>query len=210
LRIVVIAACGIALAREPARLNLIADTEPPSAVQTPSPTPEAPFGLSWLSTKQQAADLVGSLDKPFPTQFGESYVVSSLPKGLTDTLYGVLSFGFDDRLVRIMAVGGGFENDHDGSRVKARYEELKKLMEGKYGPGESSSHTEDGFGGGGWALGLHGRKNWMYTVFKTPDVRIELSVFEENSRTNWRMIFEHVPGLMHLEQQRKKSDQEAL
>src|SRR5262245_42595324 len=70
-----------------------------------TPMPEAPFGLTWLSSKEQVAALVGRLDKPFPTDFGESYVVSDLPKGLADLNYAVLSFDNDDRLIRITAIG---------------------------------------------------------------------------------------------------------
>jgi len=177
---------------------------------TPSPTPEAPFGLTWLASKEDTAALVGPLEKPMSTDFGDSYVVSRLPKDLTDLHYAVLSFDSEDRLIRVTAIGGAFQEDHSGARIKARYAELRTLLQNKYGEGKSVDHADPAYLDNGWGLGLHLKKNWMVTLFEPPDLRIELSVFEEGARTNWRMIFEHTPSMQRLEQERKESEKEAL
>ena len=202
-----------ATARRPTLLSFTGTcmaAEPEAAAPTPSPTPEAPFGLTWLAPKDQVAALVGPLEKPFPTEFGESYVVSSLPKDLADLYYAVLSFDADGRLVRITAIGGAVDNDSTGARIRARYDELRKLLENKYVSGKANENTDPAFSGERWQLGLQVKKNWSYTIFEPTDLRIELSLFAEAGRSNWRMIFEHLPSMRRLEQQRKKSDQEAL
>jgi hypothetical protein len=145
------------------------------------------------------------------TTFGESYSVNYLPKDVPDLQYAVLSFGYDDRLIRITAIGGTAENDYDGSRIKIRYDELRQVLEEKYGSGKKNLSVDKDFDGNNFALGLKNRKNRMYTVFSPGDLRIELSVFSEDAaRTRWRIIFEYLPGMVNLEQHRKQVEEEAL
>ena len=176
----------------------------------PSALPEAPFGLRWLASKEAVAAMGSRLNTRISTDFGDSYVVSQLPRDLADLHYAVLSFGHDDQLIRITAIGTGFVSDHDGRRVKARYDELKQLLGKKYGGGESVHHTDKNFDGDRFGLGLLAKKNWMYTQFALTDVRIELSVFAEAGKTHWCIIFEYVPGMDRLQRQRKNTEEEVL
>lgn len=172
---------------------------------------EAPFGLRWLAPKQQVEEMGIVFKDPMPTtEFGSSYVVSKLPKELADLEYAVLSFGYDDHLVRITAIGEGFQDDSDGSRIKARYKELEELLQSKYGPGRSQVHIDKEYDGNKFQIGLHNKANWMYTEFFPHDLRIELSAFEQYPRTRWRIIFEYLPGMERLPQQRKRVEDQAL
>jgi hypothetical protein len=188
-------------------------TVEPTVMGTPEAAspPEAPFGLKWLASKQEIAQMGISLKDPMATEFGDSYVVGELPKDMADLEYAVLSFGDDDQLIRITAIGVGFPDDHDGSRIKARYNELEQLLQKKYGTGRSQIHIEKDYDGDRFELGLRAKKNWMYTEFFPRDMRIELSAFVQmGGQTQWRIIFEYVPGMERLRHQRKQAEEHAL
>jgi hypothetical protein len=190
-------------------------TAPPATTAAPEGTvtalPEAPFGLQWLESKQDLAEMGISLKTPIAaTDFGESYVVSRLPKELPDFEYAVLSFGYNDRLIRILAVGTGFVHDEDGSRIKPRYEELERSLEKKYGPGKSEVHIDKDYDGNKFELGIRLKKNWMYAEFSPPDLYIQLSALEDIPRMRWRIIFEYIPGMERLKHDRKKAEERAL
>jgi uncharacterized membrane protein (UPF0127 family) len=185
-------------------------TTPPAAEATPTAMPEAPFGLTWLASKEEVIAVVGSLGKSFLSDFGDSYTVSRLPKELADQYYTVLSFGYDDRLIRVTAIGTGFGADDPGEQIRARYAEIKALLEEKYGAGKSEDQTDKDYTSHRWKLGLRRNRNWMYTEFTPPDMRVELSVFEDGPKTNWRLIFEHLPSIGKLKEQRKKIEEDAF
>jgi hypothetical protein len=206
-----IALLGVALLSSPgpALGNTPAPTtESPSS---PAPLPEAPFGLAWLMSKAEVSHLGLALHNRMSTMFGETYSVSQLPKDMPDLQYAVLSFGYDDRLIRITAIGGASGNDYDGARIKVRYGELQQILKEKYGEGRKEIHIDKEHEGTNFALGLRRRENRMYTVFTPRDLRIELSVLSEDAaRTSWRIIFEYLPGMSNLEQHRKQVEEEAL
>ena len=174
------------------------------------PNHRAPFGLDWLSPVRGLTHMGIDPGKMFATQFGDSYIVSHLPKSFTDQHYAVLSFGYNNRLVRITTIGVGFENDHDGGRIKARCQQLQDLLEQKYGAGASESHTDKNFTGDRFGIGLRTGENWMFTEFRGHDVHVELSMFAEGTKARWRMIFEYVPGMQQLERQRREIEEQAL
>jgi hypothetical protein len=125
--------------------------------------------------------------------------------------YAVLSFGYNDQLIRITAVGGQYDNDNDARQVRVRYQELQDVLEKKYGKGESDTHIDKTFDGGLTALGFHGKKNWMYTVYNKPNMRIDLSVISlGGNRMRWRLIFENLEGMAQLERQRRRSEEAAF
>jgi hypothetical protein len=196
---------------------------PPQDLPTGAPTPpatsepsgnaalaEAPFGLRWMASKQDVTDMGVIFKSPMDTDFGTSYVVSQLPKELPDLHYAVLSFGDDDQLIRIIAIGTGFDRDDDGSRIKARYKELDDLLQKKYGAGKLEQHTEKNCEGDNFMRCLGAKRSWMYTKYSPPDMRVELSAFVESGQTRWRIIFEYTPGMEHLERQRKQVEERAL
>ena len=83
--------------------------------------------------------------------------------------------------------------------------------EKKYGAGESDSHIEKVFSGSLTALGFQQKKNWMYTVYKQPHMRIELSVVSVvGQRMGWRLIFENLYGMAQMEKQRRSSEEAAF
>lgn len=195
--------------------QVVAEAAPspsPAARVSPSPTPfpEAPFGLVWLASSEEIRRLGVDFDSQARNQFGDSYVTRYLPKDVPDMHYAVLSFGFDDRLVRVTAIGREYAQDRDGSTVLQRYEELGKVLSEKYGSGEEEKHIDPKFSGDRFLRGLIEKKNWVYSVYNPPDMRIELSVFTEMVRPRWRIIFEHLPGMRRLEKDLEETDKDAL
>jgi hypothetical protein len=185
---------------------------PPAAQPNlPEDTADAAFGLRWFDSKSEIESLGVELRQPVATPFGDSYSTAYLPRNVPDMNYAVLSFGYNDQLIHITAVGGDFENDIEARQGIARYKELRDVLEKKYGPGETASNFEKVFSGSLTALGFQQKKNWMYTVFKKPHMRIELSVICEGAaRTRWRLIFENLEGMAHLERQRRRSEEAAF
>jgi hypothetical protein len=187
-------------------------SQSPSQSVSPSPTPfpEAPFGLVWLTSSEEARRLGVDFDSHTRNQLGDSYVARYLPKDLPDMHYAVLSFGFDDRLIRVTAIGREYAQDADGNAILQRYEELGKVLRDKYGAGEEEKHIDPKYSDSRFTRGLIEKKNWVYSVYTPPDMRIELSIFTEVVRPRWRIIFEHLPGMQQLEKDLKETEKEAL
>jgi hypothetical protein len=187
---------------------------PPPAAAAPmaqDDSMDAAFGLRWFDSKAEVEALGVELRQQGATPFGDSYTTGFLPRNVPDMNYAVLSFGYNDQLIHITAVGGDFENDNEARQVTARYKELRDVLEKKYGAGESDSHFEKVFSGSLTALGFGQKKNWMYTVFKQPHMRIELSVISEGgARMRWRLIFENLDGMAQMERQRRRSEEAAF
>jgi hypothetical protein len=202
---------------------IAAEDPPPPAAVAPPPPPAAPkpdlpddsmdaaFGLRWFDSKAEIESLGVELRQAVSTPFGDSYSTAYLPRNVPDMNYAVLSFGYNDQLIHITAVGGDFDNDNEARQAIARYKELQDVLEKKYGTGESASNFEKVFSGSLTALGFQQKKNWMYTVFKKPHMRIELSVISEGgARMRWRLIFENLDGMAQMERQRRRSEEAAF
>lgn len=188
-----------------------AAADSPQANDSASDSFDAAFGLRWFDSKAEVESLGVELRQPVSTPFGDSYSTSYLPRNVPDMNYAVLSFGYNDQLIHITAVGGDFESDQTARQVMTRYKELKDVLSKKYGEGKSESHIEKVFSDSLTALGFANKKNWMYTVFKQPHMRIELSIISiGGSRMRWRLIFENLDGMAQLKRQRRRSEEAAF
>lgn len=207
-----------------------ADTEAPTATAEPAPadaTPAAPaegaqpipqadsfdaaFGLRWFDSKAEIESLGVDLRQAAATPFGDSYTTSYLPRNVPDMNYAVLSFGYNDQLIHITAVGGEFDHDDTAQQVMVRYKELKDVLSKKYGEGRSESHTEKTYTKTMTAIGFWRKQNWTYTVFAQPHMRIELSVISlGGAKMRWRLIFENLEGMAQLKRQRRRSEEAAF
>lgn len=202
----------VTAAEETAPATAAPQPSPPAAKpKLPDDSMDAAFGLRWFDSKAEIESLGVELRQPVSTPFGDSYSTAYLPRNVPDMHYAVLSFGYNDQLIHITAVGGDFENDNEARQAIARYKELREVLQKKYGEGESDSHFEKVFSGSLTALGFQQKKNWMYTVFKQSHMRIELSVISEGvGKMRWRLIFENLDGMAQLERQRRRSEEAAF
>src|SRR5438309_117250 len=75
----------------------------PAFAQTPSV--DAPLGLAWgVSASEIQAQ--GTELKEFPgSDFGKSFVASKMERALADQSAALLSFGFNDKLWRVVITG---------------------------------------------------------------------------------------------------------
>lgn len=173
--------------------------------------PESPFGLEWRASKEKIEATGVKMTKVDFPDYGDSYQATGLPKALADQAATFLSFGFDNRLVRIAAVGRTNQHDDYGVEVRSRYEELKGVLQRKYGRGKEIASMHEQYGGEHFALGLSLKKTWLATILDAPDVLIELSVNAENSMaTYWRIVFQHKAGMEALEAHSKQKEEDAL
>lgn len=161
-------------------------------------------------SRQDVLDLGADLGPVFTSEFGDSVVATGLPKEIPDQHYAVLSFGYDDRLIRVVAVSEGNEHDRTAARVTARYSELAALLAERHQRVKSETHIDENYDADRTALGFHNKKNSMYTELRDDDLRIELSIFAVANRTHWRLIFEYLPAMRDIEDRRKRLDEKAL
>jgi hypothetical protein len=174
---------------------------------------EAPFGLTWgVSADDLRAIGVDLRELPEKT-FGISYAASKLPKVLADQEATLLSFGFDNKLWRVIGLGKQVENDPYGAAVKERYQELLGLLAEKYGKSRSvhtlggSIYSEPRY----FIAGIRGGESSWFSNFSTTETDVQLSLTATDSSTaRWRVIFEYKPLKRKFEADRKGREKGAL
>jgi hypothetical protein len=163
-----------------------------SAAQTPSQ--DAPLGLSWGISSGALRDSGVELSDFQGTDFGKSFIGSKIDKALADQSAALLSFGFNDKLWRIVITSRNFTDDPTGSAVLARYNELSSVLSEKYGkPKEvhrlgDSIYAQQRY----FVAGINGGKSSWFSNFETPTLFIQLGVTaSDGSTSGWRLIYEN-------------------
>jgi len=138
----------------------------------------APFGLSWGASKEQAEALGVQLTAAGQDENGKNFVAKNLPKILSDIKIVILSFGFNNQLHRVAAIGKNIDNDPYGSEVKKRYQSLSRLLTKKYGKGDVNHHqdTKVWTDADDFLMGLKQRRSWHYTDFARDNITIRLGI----------------------------------
>ena len=106
----------------------------------------------------------------------------------------LISFGFDNRLCRIVVISRLFENDPQGAAAKVRYQELLASLTEKYGkPRSIHSLGESNYARPDWfTYGLHEGKSFWYSDFADPEVGVQLGIQGELSGSaRWRIFYEN-------------------
>ena len=93
---------------------------------------EGPLGLTWGSADQVRALGADLKDGP-QSDFGVSYAATKLPRAVSDQEVAFVSFGYDDKLWRAMAISRPFSSDPSGTNIRVRYQELSTVLAEKYG-----------------------------------------------------------------------------
>ncbi len=174
----------------------------------------APFGLSWgMSSADLRASGVKLSDLDDKKSFGVSFRASDLPKVVPDAQFIGLSFGYSDKLWRILVIGQDISNDPYGNAVKERYNELVVALSEKYGRGTPYEHqdTELWRGPEHFLMGLSTGRGWYYTNFDTRDVFVQLGIQAQDSSTaHWRIIYEYKNLRAAFEADQKAREKDAL
>jgi len=153
----------------------------------------APFDLPWGVSADQIRALGVELKAAPWTDFGQSYLATKIPHALSDQEFALLSFGYDNKLWRIVAMSRSYPNDPSGSLVKCRYEELSATLAEKYGKplafhllGDAIYKASQYF-----LAGIHGGQSNWYSDFDTPRLTVQLGLTADNSSAGrWRIIYE--------------------
>jgi hypothetical protein len=154
---------------------------------------EAPLGLTWGAAPDEVRALGADLKEFSGTEFGTSFVATKLPRALSDQEGTILSFGYDGKLWRIVAVSKAFENEPSGSGLKARYQELLNILADKYGPPSSVQRLGDSIYADPqyFLAGINmGHTQW-FSNFSTPSLAVQLGLTAQASSSGrWRIIYE--------------------
>lgn len=179
----------------------------------PAQEDAAPFGLTWMATSAEIQSLGVTLAPVEEETWGKSFVATNLPKGLSDLQTVFLSFGYDDALWRVAALGKEFENDKYGSNGKARYEQLASSLQKSYELIETHERpsTDTYYSAlDKFAYSLSENEAWWYSTYKSPSANIELSLDASYEDTYWRLIYTHRGGEAAFEAGKSDAELDAL
>lgn len=174
---------------------------------------EGPLGLTWGQSSSQIKEAGVELKDVPLNDFGKSFFATNLPRALADQKHTLLSFGHDDKLWRVVLLGREVDNDPMGLSVKSRYEELKQILEEKYGKARTFQTLGDSIYAEAqyFLAGIRSGKSFWQSSFGTNSVAIDLSIIASDSSTGqWRIIFEDKNGRRVFDNSKKAREKKAL
>lgn len=163
------------------------------SIDTVSAEPGAPFGLSWGASVEELKKSGVTLQNRNADGTGVRFAALKLPKALSDMGEAILSFGSDNRLHKIEAIGQDITNDPDGSRLKARYAALARALASKYGQGVSRHEIQEPWTRpNDFLTGIHRGFSHWYTNFSGDNVAIRLEIrASRRGISNYALIFQY-------------------
>lgn len=173
----------------------------------------APLGLSWGMSIAGAKELGIELKEFSGTDFGKSYLAVKLENSIADQSATLLSFGFDDRLWRVVITSRDFDDDPAGSAVLARYNELKNVLSEKYRrPVENHRLGDSIYSQSQYFLaGIRGGNSRWFSNFDTPELFIQLGLTASSNSTGaWRLIYESKPLRKEFDASRRSNEKGKL
>jgi hypothetical protein len=157
---------------------------------------DAPLGLSWGQSTTDVRNRGVDLADFSKTDFGKTFVATKLERAVSDQDSAVLSFGFNDRLWRIMIVSRKFNNDPHGTAVLARYNELLTVLSEKYGKPKQvhrlggSIYSESKY----FLAGIRGGESKWFADFDTSTLSVQLALSADDSSTGrWLLFYSNKP-----------------
>jgi hypothetical protein len=159
-----------------------------------APVPDAPLGLTWGSSSSDIQSRGIGLQEFQGTDFGKSFMASKIERALADQSVALLSFGFNDKLWRVLIASRPFSDDPMGSAAVARYNELVSVLSEKYGKASEVHRLGDSiYAQSAYFLaGIRGGQSIWYANFDTSSLSIQLALTaSDNSTAGWRIIYEN-------------------
>ena len=154
----------------------------------------APFGLTWGASVEElkAADI--RLQLRVSDISGIRFAATKLPKALSDLGEAILSFGKNDKLHRIEAIGEDVVNDLAGTRLKVRYAALARSLTAKYGPGVARHEIQEPWTrANDFLTGIYRGSSHHYTDFSGQNVMIRVEIrASRRGVSNYVLIFQHI------------------
>jgi len=174
---------------------------------------QAPLGLKWGLSQAEITALGAEFREEKEDSYGKGVVFTKLPQVIADAEIVLGSFGYNDRLYRIVIISKSFANDPFGSSVLSRYNSLSSLLSEKYGKPTvnhrlgDSIYAEPRY----FLSGVNnGRTSW-YTNFKTPEIFVQLGLFaEDGSSGRWKIIYENAVIKKDFDKTKQSKEKNAL
>ena len=154
---------------------------------------DAPFGLTWGASVEDLKGAGVRLQQRVSDQSGVRFAARDLPKALSDLGEAILSFGKNNMLHKVEAIGEDITNDPDGARLKLRYAALARALAGKYGQGVSRHVIEEPWTRPNDFLnGIYRGTSYYYTNFTGDNVTVRLEIrATRRGLSNYAIIFQH-------------------
>jgi hypothetical protein len=173
----------------------------------------APLGLTWGASVDETRAIGVDLQSLPNKDGGDTYVAQKLPKALSDQDGALLSFGFDNKLWRIVAISRPFSNDPQGTAVKARYQELLTSLTEKYGKPRSVHSLGDSIFSqpAYFVAGLRGGNSFWYSNFDGAEMKVQIGIQgETNDTARWRIHYENKGLLRSFEESKRLKENGSL
>jgi hypothetical protein len=155
--------------------------------------PAAPFGLTWGASVEDLKSSGINLQRRVSDKSGVRFAATKLPKALSDLGETVLSFGSDNKLHKIEAIGEDVTNDPAGTRLKVRYTALARALTGKYGKGVARHEIQEPWiRPNDFLNGIYRGSSHHYTDFTGENVTVRLTIrASRRGVSNYVLIFQH-------------------
>jgi hypothetical protein len=153
-----------------------------------------PLGLEWGQGLEDTKKLGVEVTTQPNDEFGKAVIFTKLPQTITDAEIVLGSYGYDDRLFRVVIVSKQFANDPYGNAVLNRYSSLGGLLSEKYGRGAQTHRMGDSIYAEQryFVSGIQSGRTFWYSNYTTPDLLVQLGIVaEDGSTARWRIIYEN-------------------
>jgi hypothetical protein len=174
---------------------------------------DAPIGLVWGASASEIQAKGVGLKEIEGTDFGKSFTASNMDRALADQSVAILSFGFNDKLWRVLITSRPFSSDPAGSAVVLRYNELVGVLSEKYGKPDQVHKLGDSiYAQSAYFLaGIRGGESRWFSNFDTPSLFIQIGLVATDSATgNWRLIYENKLFRRDFETSKRSREKGAL
>jgi hypothetical protein len=176
-------------------------------------TGRAPLGLEWGLSQEETKKLGVELTSQRDDSFGKAVIFAKLPQTIADAETVLGSYGYDDRLYRIVILSKQFSNDPSGNAVLARYSSLGTILSEKYGRAAQTHHMGDSIYAEQryFVSGIQNGRTYWYSNYSAPDLFIQLGIVAEDSSTaRWRIIYENKALKGNFEQAKRAKEKGTL
>lgn len=173
----------------------------------------APLGLEWGLSQDDTKKLGVELTMQADDSFGKAVIFTKLPQTISDAEIVLGSYGYDDKLYRIVILSKQFSNDPSGNAVLNRYGALSGLLSEKYGHAVQTHRMGDSIYAEQryFASGIQNGRSFWYSNYPSNDLLVQLGVIaEDGSTTRWRIIYENKALKSSFEQSKRSKEKGTL
>jgi hypothetical protein len=172
-----------------------------------------PLGLEWGQTLEETKKLGVEATTQANDEFGKAVTFTKLPQTIADAEVVFGSYGYDDKLFRVVIGSKQFANDPYGNAVLNRYSALSVLLAEKYGRAAQTHRMGDSIYAEQryFVSGIQSGRTFWYSTYSTPDLLVQLGIIaEDGSTARWRIIYENKALRGAFEQSKRTKEKGTL